>query len=158
VKGRSTLTNLLETLESWTNLLEEGFGIDVVYLDYRKAFDTVPHKRLLEKIRGLALGNVISTWIGDFLQGGKTKVCVRGSYSVWIDVISGVPQGSVLGPLLFLIFVQDLPDWVKNSLKMFADDTKIWTMIASQDDADSLQHDLDRLVGKVAVGIQPCEM
>jgi len=93
--------------------------------DYRKAFDTVPHKRLLEKIRGLGLGNVISTWIGDFLQGRKMKVCVRGSYSVWIDVISNVPQGSVLGPLLFLIFVQDLPDWVKNSIKMFADDTKI---------------------------------
>ena len=74
------------------------------------------------------------------------KVCVRGSYSEWIDVISGVPQGSVLGPLLFLIFVQDLPDWVKNSIKMFADDTMIWTKIASQDDADSLQHDLDRLV------------
>jgi len=69
-----------------------------------------------------------------------------GSYSECIDVISRVPQGSVLGPLLFLIFVQDLPDWVKNSIKMFADDTKIWTKIASQDDVDSLQQDLDRLV------------
>ena len=146
VKGWSTLTNLLETLESWTNLLEESFGIDIVYLDYRKAFDTVPHKRLLEKIRGLGLGSVISTWIENFLQDRKLKVCVRGSYSEWIDVINGVPQGSVLGPLLFLIFVQDLPNWVKNSIKMFADDTKIWTKIASLEDADSLQQDLDRLV------------
>jgi len=115
---------------------------------YRKAFDAVPHKRLLAKIRGLGFGNVISTWIGDFLHDRKMKVCVRGGYSEWIDVISGVPRGSVLGPLLFLflIFVQDLPDWVKNSIKMFADDTKIWTkIIASQDDADSLQQDLDRL-------------
>jgi len=74
------------------------------------------------------------------------KVYVRGSCSNWIDVISGVPQGSVLGSILFLIFVQDLPDWVKNSIRMFADNMKIWTKIASHDDAVSLQQNLDRLV------------
>ena len=76
----------------------------------------------------------------------KMKVYVRGSCSNWIDVISGVLRGSVLGPLLFLIFVHDLPDWVRNSIKMFADDMKIWTKIASHDDAVSLQQDFDRLV------------
>jgi len=73
------------------------------------------------------------------------KVRVRGSCSEWIMVTSGVPQGSVLGPLLFLIFVQDLPDWIKNSIMMFGDDTKIWTAIANGDDAESLQQDLNRL-------------
>jgi len=127
VKGRSTLTNLLETIEAWTRLIEEGFGIDIVYLDYRKAFDTVPHQRLMQKIRDLGLSKEIVNWIKDFLQDRKMKVYVRGSCSEWIDVISGVPQGSVLGLLLFLIFVQDLPDWVKSSINMLADDTKIWT-------------------------------
>jgi len=73
------------------------------------------------------------------------KVYVRGSSSEWIEVTSGVPQGSVLEPLLFLIFVQDLPDWIRNSMMMFADDTKIWTAIAIADDAESLQQDLNRL-------------
>ena len=79
------------------------------------------------------------TWIGNFLYQRRTRVCVRGHFSEWIAVISGVPQGSVLGPLLFLIFVQDLPDWIKNSIKMFADDTKIWAKTAVREDADSLQ-------------------
>jgi len=74
------------------------------------------------------------------------RVFVRGSFSEWIEVISGVPQGSVLGPLLFLIFVRDLPDWIKFSIKMFADDTKIWAKIAVREDAGSLQEDLNRLV------------
>jgi len=74
------------------------------------------------------------------------RVFVTGSLSEWIPVISGVPQESVLGPLLFLIFVQDLPDWIKNSIKMFAIDTKIWAKIAVWEDANSLQEDLNRLV------------
>ena len=123
VKGQSTLTNLLETLDTWTRLLDEGFGIDVIYLDYRKAFDTVPHQRLLEKIRGLRLDGKLLAWIGNFLKQRKMRVFVQGSFSEWIEVISGVPQGSILGPLLFIIFVQDLPDLIKNSITMFADDT-----------------------------------
>ena len=69
VKGRSTLTNLLETLESWTRILEEGFGIDVIYLDYRKAFDTVPHLKLLYKLKELDLADLLITWIEQFLLG-----------------------------------------------------------------------------------------
>ena len=79
----------------------------------------------------------VTNWIKEFLHDRKMKVCVRGSCSEWIDVLSGVPQGSVLGPLLFLIFVQDLPDWM-NSIKMFADDTKNWAKIACQQDLERL--------------------
>ena len=145
VKGRSTLTNLLETLESWTRILEEGFGVDVIYLDYRKAFDTVPHLKLLYKLKELGLADLLITWIEQFLLGRQMRVQVNGSYSTWFEVLSGVPQGSVLGPLLFLIFVRDLPDWVKNSIMMFADDTKVWTSIHKLEDQESLQRDLDRL-------------
>ena len=75
----------------------------------------------------------------------KSRVGVRGSFSFWREVLSGVPQGSVLGPLLFLIFVNDLPEWIKSSLKMFADDTKIWARIRVEKDGECLQRDLDSL-------------
>ena len=91
------------------------------------------------------MGKNLQHWIGNFLQDRKMKVYVRGSSSEWMEVTSGVPQGSVLGPLLFLIFVQDLPDWIKNSMMMFADDTKIRTAIENADDAESLEQDLNRL-------------
>jgi len=74
------------------------------------------------------------------------KVQVNGSFSIWVEVLNGVPQSSVLGPLLFLIYVHDLPDWVLNSIMMFADDTKIWTKIQTPDDKEALPQDLDRLV------------
>ena len=146
MKGRSTLTNLLVTLECWTSILEDGSGLDVIYLDYKKAFDTVPHQKLLQKLKGLKLGDTLTKWIGQFLLGRQMRVHVNGSFSSWINVISGVPQGSVLGPLLFLIFVNDLSDWVKGSILMFADDTKIWAKIKDTGDSDLLQQDLNMLM------------
>ena len=138
MQGRSCLTNLLETLESWTQALDEEFGIDVLYLDYRKAFDSVPHKRLLEKLKTYGLRGNLLQWIQSFLEARLMRVGIRGSFSEWIKVLSGVPQGSVLGLLLFLLFVNDLPDWIKNSMRMFADDVKIWNVIRSQTDSESL--------------------
>jgi len=127
MKGRSCLTNLLETFESWTHALDEGYRIDVIYLDYRKAFDTVPHHRLIYKLSQLGITGKVLAWIKEFLNDRIMKVNVRGSCSQWALVISGVPQGSVLGPMLFFLFVNDLPAWMKNNIKMFADDTKIWS-------------------------------
>jgi len=145
-KGKSCLTNLLETFEAWTRLLDAGFGIDVIYLDYKKAFDTVPHRRLLTKLQSFGITGRLLRWIEAFLDKRQMTVLVNGHSSRWADVLSGVPQGSVLGPLLFLLFVNDLPDWVCNSIRMFADDTKIWATIKKQEDSVSLQKDLDRLV------------
>lgn len=145
-RGRSTLTNLLESLEAWTRLIDEGHGIDVIFLDYRKAFDSVPHQRLLHKISELGVTRRMYGWLQDFLNSRKQSVAVNGHYSSWTDVISGVPQGSVLGPLLFLIFVGDLPLWIRNEIRMFADDTKIWSKITSDTDSLSLQEDVNALL------------
>jgi len=86
VKGWSTLTNLLETIEAWTRIIEEGLGLDVIYLDYRKAFDTVPHRRLLRKLRKLGINDTLLKWIEHFLMGRHMRVQVNGSFSgVWMD-------------------------------------------------------------------------
>ena len=97
VSDRSCLTNLLEVLEAWTRILDSGYGVDVIYLDYKKAFDTVPHGRLLQKLSTFGIHD--STLLS--LEDRQIRVTVRGSYSHWVEVMSGVPQGSVLEPLLF---------------------------------------------------------
>ena len=125
VRGRSCLTNLLQTFEEWTAAIDEGQGIDVVYLDYRKAFDTVPHGRLIKKLSDYGVHEEMLRWIQSFLGDRRMRVNTRGSYSDWIDVISGVPQGSVIGPLLFLCYVNDIPDLMLNSIILFAEDIKI---------------------------------
>jgi len=84
-------------------------------------------------------------WIEQFLTARTMRVRVRGSFSDWIKVFSGVPHGSVLGPLLFLLFVIDLPEWIVGNLKMFADDTKLWITLRSETDSATLQTDLDSL-------------
>ena len=148
MQGRSCLTNLLETLENWTRALDEGYGIDVLYLDYRKAFDSVPIQRLIEKLKAYVISGNLLQWIESFLTLRTMRVGIRGSYSEWFEVVSGVPQGSVPGPLLFLLFVNDLPSWIVNDIKMFADDTKMWRRIQTQSDSQTLQADLDGLMNK----------
>ena len=133
-KGRSCLTNLLESLENWTKALDDGFGLDIIYLDYRKAFDSVPHRRLLEKLKNFGLSEKLIQWLDNFLTSRTMKVVLRGTFSHILEVLSGVPQGSVLGPLLFLLFVNELPSWIMRDMKMFADDTKVWCKIKSETD------------------------
>ena len=108
--GRSCLTNLLETFESWTEDVDKGYSVDVIVLDFQKAFDKVPKKRFLQKLCFIE-GKVLC-WIADFLSDRRMRIMVRGEYSEWVDVISGVPQGSVLGPILCLIYVNDIPEMV----------------------------------------------
>ena len=151
-QGRSCLTNLLETLDSWTKILSNEDMIDVAYLDFRKAFDLVSHQHLLHKMSNYGIRGQTLNWIKAFLFQRTQRVVVRGAVSKPFDVTSGVPQGSVLGPVLFLIFINDLPLEVISPLSLFADDSKIFTTIAKGDNTnqvnsipgcEALQRDLD---------------
>jgi len=142
---RSCVTQLLEVIEEWTDILDRGGNIDCIYLDFAKAFDTVPHQRLLLKLNAYGVRGKIHEWISNFLNERKQQVRLGNSCSQWMDVKSGIPQGSVLGPILFLVFINDLPDVVCNITKLFADDTKIYKEISSENDAKSLQTDINSL-------------
>jgi len=126
-KGRSCLANLLESLEQWTHALDNRYCMDILYLDYRKAFDSVPRQCLIHKLSTLGCQGKLLLWVKSFLYNRKMRVGVRGSYSSWFDMLSGIFQGSVLGPILFLLYVNKLPSWILSSIKMFADDSKVWS-------------------------------
>ena len=145
IGGRSTVLQLLHVLEKWTDTLDQGGVLDVIYLDFMKAFDKVPHKRLIAKLKSYGIGNKVTNWIDFYLSGRRQRVCVNGTYSDWAPVTSGIPQGSVLGPVLFTIYINDLPDEITSDIYLFADDTKIFTEIKSDEDVQKLQHDLNKL-------------
>ena len=143
--GRSCLTNILAATERWHQALDEGHATDVIFLDFAKAFDTVPHKRLLHKLNRYGINGRMLKWLESFLTGREQRVVLDGTPSAWTSVASGVPQGTVLGPTLFLLYVADIPHVVKSFLEMFADDTKIYRCIKNLDDRRVLQGDLDAL-------------
>ena len=127
--------------------LQKGDNSDVIYLDYAKAFDKVDHEILLKKLYSYGIKGKFYDWIKDFLTDRFQTVCVDGHCSFLARVISGVPQGSVLGPILFIIFINDLDDAVLDSiLGKFADDTQVQRNISQASDCDFLQKDLDNII------------
>lgn len=141
----SCVTQLLDCMHDWTINFDQGLQTDIIYLDFAKAFDTVPHQRLLIKLKNCGIRGKALNWIRTFLSERRQRVILRNGVSSWKNVLSGVPQGSILGPLLFLIYVNDMPDGVKTTAKMFADDTKVYNDIKIVNDCELLQEDLNSL-------------
>ena len=118
----SCQTQLLETIHHWALSLNDQTTTHAVFLDFSKAFDTVPHKRLLLKLDHIGIRGKVLKWIQAFLCHRHQRVVINGVSSTWLPVTSGVPQGSVLGPLLFLLYINDLADNLNSDCRLFADD------------------------------------
>ena len=146
LKARSCLTNMLCFLEEITKWIDVGSPVDIIYLDFQKAFDKVPHQILLLKLKAHGIGDSITDWIEQWLTDRRQRVVVDGEVSNWKSVLSGVPQGSVLGPILFLIYINDLDDSITSNVLKFAYDTKLFRKVNTDGDKQHLQNDLDRLM------------
>ena len=142
---RSCETQILTLYHELAASLDKKIQTDMIILDFSKAFDRVPHQRLLKKVHHYGIRGTTHQWISSFLNSRTQQVLVEGQSSEKVPVVSGVPQGSVLGPVLFLIFINNLPDNIISSTRLFADDCILYRQISSDNDQNLLQDDLDRL-------------
>ena len=145
-KGKSCTTQLLEVINDWTHILDNGKSLDVVYLDYKKAFDSVPYERLLAKLYAYGIRGKVLAWIRNFLTNRFQRVVINAAMSKAAPVSSGIPQGSVLGPILFLVYVNDLPEVVSNKVKLFADDTKMYQEVNDSNQKEEMQENLNKIM------------
>ena len=141
INSKSCATNLIEFFDAVTEAADSGDGMDIIFLDFAKAFDKVPINRLMAKLKAHGIAGNVWHWIKSWLSGRRQRVVLNGSKSSWEEVLSGVPQGSVLGPILFTIFINDIDGAavMADILRKFADDTKLGKIIRTRDDADALQ-------------------
>ena len=146
--GKSCLTNLLHCMNDWTTSYDKQpkESTDIIYTDFQKALDSVQHKRLLYKLSVYGIQGKLLNWIKSFLTNRRQRVLLNGSPSDWEVVVSGVPQGTIMGPIFFLLFVNDVPNTLNCNVMVFADDAKLYSTINEEQDCINLQADLDSLV------------
>ena len=145
VPNKACITNLLETLDIITDAVNRGKTVDLVLLDFAKAFDKVSHEKLLLKMEAYGIDSILVRWVKGFLSNRRQRVVIGDNSSEWVEVTSSVPQGSVLGPLLFTIFINDLPENIKNQCKLYADDCKLIGVVEEEADLEQIQADIDSL-------------
>lgn len=164
LKKRSTATNLLGCLNDWTKFVDGKSCLDVVYIDLEKAFDTVSHTKLLLKLGKLGIGGNVYKWLSDFLCDRQQCVRVCSDVSPSAHVVSGIPQGTILGPLLFVLYINDLPNHTSNcSLELYADDSKLYNKINTVDDCLDLADDLLNIqhwfdLWQLRINVNKCEL
>ena len=141
--SRSCLTKLFESFEEWKTVLGDHYAVDLIYLNCQKAFDPVPHQRLLSKMKSYGIEGNIIKWLSSFVHNRLQRVVLIGASFHWAQVKNDLPQGSILGPLLFILYINDLPDNVTCEIKLFADDTKLYTTIKDTSNILLLQEKLD---------------
>ena len=144
-KGHSCETQLITTIEEIHRHLDKGQQTDTVILDFSKAFDTVPHQRLLMKLQNNGIRDEMNTWIASWLKNRCQSVVIDGERSEEAQVRSGVPQGTVLGPLLFLLYINDIGNDLTSKIRLFADDSLLFGVVKTDTDSQNLQGNLNRL-------------
>ena len=148
VPRRSCETNLATLLKTAWDSISSGHQLDILYLDYSSAFQSVNHKLLLYKIKNsYSISGQALLWLQSYLCDRKQRVIINGKCSDWTKVRSGTPEGSLISPLLFALFINDLPDVIRAKILMFADDVKLFNEITCTKDVETLQKDLNQLIG-----------
>ena len=146
VRGKSCTSQLLDVYHQIGQTLDNTCQTDIFFLDFSKAFDSVSHVLLIHKLQSFGINGNLLNWLNSYLSDRQQRVVIEGSKSAWLPVKSGVPQGSILGPLLFLLYINDMPGVVSSSsVALFADDAKCFRSIKNIDDCLKLQRDLDKL-------------
>lgn len=133
-RGFSTNTQLVEIIHDFAAAINEGKQTDVIFMDFRKAFDKVSHNKLLHKLSYILQNNKLLAWIKSYLTNRRQFVTLNSASSDKVPVDSGVPQGSVLGPLLFLLYINDIVDQISVGIRLYADDCVLYEKISSVDD------------------------
>ena len=144
-KSHSCETQLATVIDDWAKILDNQGQVDTFILDFEKAFDTPPHELLKSKLFSYGIGGKTIKWIDAFLCYRQQRVVVNGVKSDWAPVVSGVPQGTVLGPLLFSLHINDITSDIESEIRLFADDCVCYREIKNVEDTVKLQKDIDRL-------------
>ena len=146
IPGDSTVNQLTFLYNTFCRALDEGKEIRVVFCDIKKAFDRVWHAGLLHKLNACGIADTFLDWFRDYLSDRRQRVVLPGVYSDWAYTKAGVPQGSVLGPLLFLIYINDIVNDIGSNIRLFADDTSLYIIVTDPDtSAELLSSDLMKL-------------